>query len=319
MKNLWERFLIQDELIGSSPALFQIRRSIPVMGKGENHVMISGDPGTEKLLVAKLIIMNSMRKDAPVFITDAAKLNRTFDEEIHATLLEHGPSEMNTVHGTLVVQNLEFLEPAGQVRLMSLAQGGYLESSLDKRSLATDLRVISTASPHIHTMANESLFDSELLLTLGSTIVKIPSLRERKQDVLHVFEFYLNHFCQALSRPIPPIPFEIFHQILKYAWPGNVKEVENVVRSLVIASPDGQLLVEALPFFNQASSFHRVELQNLNSVVSHLESEMIERALRRFAGNQSRAAQVLHLSEPNLRFKMKKLGIHKKDFVMGTD
>jgi len=148
--------------------------------------------------------------------------------------------------------------------------------------------------------------------------IRVPSLKDRRQDIPVLFEHYLKQICQDLGRPVPPINFEIFNQMLKYEWPGNVKELENVVRSLVLASPETELLPQALPFFNDQQQFSRLELQSLGIAVAKLEKELIERALRKFAGNQSRAAQVLNISEPNLRFKMKKLGIRKQDFVYGN-
>ena len=317
MSKLWEEYLIQEDLIGHSPAIYQIRRSIPILAKGDQPVLIIGEPGTEKLLIAKLIIDNSVRKKAPVFITDAAKLNKTFDQEIQSLLQQQEHSSADGLRGTLIVQNLEYLDRESQARLMSFAQG--YSRSTARRTHCRRFRIISTATSKLQEYAKEGIFSSELYLTLSAMTVKLPALRERRQDIVAFFEFYLNYFCRKIGRSVPPMPFEIFHQILKYSWPGNVKEMENAVRSVVVSSPEGMLLIEALPFVDEADKFQRVELQSLNRAVAQLEKEMIERALRRFAGNQSRAAQVLHLSEPNLRFKMKKLGIRKEEFIMGNE
>ena len=319
MSKLWEEYLIQEDLIGHSPAIYQIRRSIPILAKGDQPVLIIGEPGTEKLLIAKLIIDNSVRKKAPVFITDAAKLNKTFDQEIQSLLQQQEHSSADGLRGTLIVQNLEYLDRESQARLMSFAQGGYLQIQPHAEPIAAEFRIISTATSKLQEYAKEGIFSSELYLTLSAMTVKLPALRERRQDIVAFFEFYLNYFCRKIGRSVPPMPFEIFHQILKYSWPGNVKEMENAVRSVVVSSPEGMLLIEALPFVDEGDKFQRVELQSLNRAVAQLEKEMIERALRRFAGNQSRAAQVLHLSEPNLRFKMKKLGIRKEEFIMGNE
>jgi DNA-binding NtrC family response regulator len=319
MSKLWEEYLVQEDLIGHSPSVYQIRRSIPILAKGDQPVLITGEPGTEKLLLARLIIESSGRKKAPVLITDAAKLNKTFDQEVQTMLQQQDISLEEGLQGTLIVQNLEYLDREAQARLMSFAQGGYLQLQHLPDPVATDFRIITTATGKLQEYAKDGMFNSELYLTLSAMTVKLPSVRERKQDIVAFFEFYLDYFCRKMGRTVPPMPFEIFHQILKYSWPGNVKEIENAVRSVVVSSPEGQLLIETLPFVDEAEKFQRVELQNLNRAVAQLEKEMIERALRRFAGNQSRAAQVLHLSEPNLRFKMKKLGIRKEEFIMGSE
>ncbi len=319
MKTLWEEYLIQKDLVGNSPAIYQIRRALATLAKGNQPVLINGEPGTEKLLLAKLIIDHSLRKDAPVFITDAAKLTKTFDHELQSIFNRQIATSPEKIFGTLIIQNLEYLDKEAQARTMSFLQGGYLEGAEPSSPLAVDLRILSTASDKLNESIKEGLFDAELQLALSAIMVKLPSIRERKQDILILFDYFLNYFCDKMDRIVPPMPFEIYHQILKYNWPGNVKEIENAVRSLVSNSPEGQLSVEALPFFDDSEAFHRVELSDLNHAVSKLEREMIERALRRFAGNQSRAAQVLQLSEPNLRFKMKRLGIYKDDFTMGSE
>ena len=319
MKTLWEEYLVHSELIGNSPAIYQIRRALTFIGKSDQNVLISGEPGTEKLLIAKLIIDASPRNKAPVFIGESAKLNVNFEQEIAATLLRDNRALPDAIAGTLVLQNLDYLDKRAQTRLTGLVQGGYLELEDVKAPIAVDLRILCTASNRLSELVESDAFDPELYLALSALMLKIPSLQERKQDILALFDYHVAHFCAQMERPTPPMPFEVFHQILKYHWPGNVKEMENVVRSLIANSREGELCVEALPFVEEYESFQRLELANLNTAVSRLEKEMIERALRRFAGNQSRAAQVLQLSEPNLRFKMKKLGILKEDFVMGNE
>lgn len=320
-KELWRDFLLNTDLIGNSPEMGQIRKLAKVYGKSDQHVLIMGEAGTEKIDVAANIHAHSPRKDQLTIITDASRLNAAYDKEIwgriRSTLKEEELSS-GKISGTLVVENIEELKPEIQKNLLILAKRGYLTDPNSGNPLETDFRFFATAQPKIHEMLQDEHFDSELFLSLSELAIKLPPLRDRKQDLALLSDHFLHRICAEAKRETPPINFEVFNQMLKHDWHGNVKELENVVRSLVMSSPVGELMPEALPFYDNRLQFNKLELQSLGLAVAQLEKELIEKALRRFAGNQSRAAQILGLSEPNLRFKMKKLGIKKNDFVMGT-
>ena len=319
MNEPWVNVMSQLELIGNSNEINQIRKSLPLIGKSDQHVMILGDPGTEKMVVAKIVFENSNRALDPFILTEATRLNTAYEQEIWKPLKEQTATKSEKLFGTLVIQNIELINHCAQEKLYNIAQKSYLTDPETKKPIETDFRIIATAAPKIQTNVKENKFDSELFLTLTGSIVKLPGLNDRKQDIPGLFDYFLNQICRELDRSLPPVNFEIFNQMLKYDWQGNVKELENVVRTLVLASPEGQLLPEALPFFNTRQQFNKLELQSLGMAVSQLEKELIEKALAKFAGNQTRAAQALCVSEPNLRFKMKKLGIKKEDFVLGTN
>ncbi|MBN1541802.1 sigma-54-dependent Fis family transcriptional regulator [candidate division KSB1 bacterium] len=315
----WNDILFQGELVGNSPEINQIRKSLPHIGRSDQHVIILGNPGTEKLLVAKIIFEQSSYRDGLLIITDATRLNAAYEYEIGRHLPEKTePAEsISTLSGTIVLQNLEHLTAEAQIKLLNIAKRGYLTLPIQgtETTIETDFRILSTASPAIQDSIKSGRFESELFLSLSALMVKLPALVERKQDIPLLFEYYLERFCAELERPLPAVNFEIFNQMLKHPWQGNLKELENTVRSLVLSSPADELLPEALPFYNAHQQFSKLELQSLGTAIAQVEKELIEKALRRFAGNQSRAAQILGISEPNMRFKMKKLGIRKDDFL----
>ncbi len=317
MKSIKNQVTSDEMLIGSSPEIDQIRRSLAMIGRNQQHVLIVGDAGTEKMVIARLLAAQSPAGQECLIETDASKLNAAFDFEITSQIQQQikDVASLNSIKGVMVIENVDQLTPDAQKKLTVFAKRGYFNLTTP---VQMNFRLISTTSAKIHTDARQQNIDSELFLSLSELTIKMPSLKDRRQDIPLLFEHYLKEVCQNLGRPVPPINFEIFNQMLKYDWPGNVKELENVVRSLVLSSPETELLPQALPFFNDQQQFSRLELQSLGIAVARLEKELIERALRKFAGNQSRAAQVLSISEPNLRFKMKKLGIRKQDFVYGN-
>ena len=317
----YKNLLSPTELIGHAPEIEQIRKSIPSMAKSDQHVAILGEPGTEKLTAAIMLYEQSNRKHDPLILSDASRLNAAYDLELWQLFKEQDPEIINkeTINGTLVLQNLDHLNPETQNKILNIARKGYFKSKEKDKVFQTDLRIIATTSPKILQAVNEGSFDSELYFSISELMVKFPRLIDRKQDIPLLFDYFLQQICKDLNRPVPAINFEIFNQMLKHNWAGNIKELENVVRSLVLSSPEDELLPEMLPFYNQKQQFNKIELQSLGLAVSQVEKELIEKALRRFAGNQSRAAKILGISEPNMRFKMKKLGISKDDFILGIE
>ena len=320
MQDSWSGILYQNQLIGSSPEIVQIRNSISSIAASDEHITIIGEAGTEKLAAAKGIFENSHRARQLLIITKASLLNTAFENEIWEPLFNISASQgspIDRVEGTIVVQDLENLLSDIQDELLSFAQKSYKLNSQTQQPIQTDFRIIATATPKLHDAFTQNKFNSELFLSLTSLTLKIPPLRERKQDIPLIFEYFLKQICEENGRVIPPINFEVFNQLLKHDWQGNVKELENTVRTLVLSSPEGELIPEALPFAAQKEHFSKLEMQNIGLAISRLEKELIEKALRKFAGNQSKAAQVLCISETNLRYKMKKLGLAKKDFLFG--
>jgi DNA-binding NtrC family response regulator len=321
MNRHFKNSMFQKELIGHAPEIEQIRKSIPSLAKSDQHVAILGDPGTEKLVAAIMLYEKSNRKDDPLILSDATRLNTAYDVELWQLFKEQDPKiiKKESIKGTLVLQNLDHLNAETQNKILNIARKGYFESKEQAKVFQTDLRIIATTSPKILDAVNQGIFDSELYFSISELMIKFPRLIDRKQDIPLLFDYFLQQICKDLNRPVPAINFEIFNQMLKHNWAGNIKELENVVRSLVLSSPEDELLPEMLPFYNQKKQFNKIELQSLGLAVSQVEKELIEKALRRFAGNQSRAAKILGISEPNMRFKMKKLGINKEDYILGTE
>jgi DNA-binding NtrC family response regulator len=303
-------------ILGNSPEIVRIRKTIAALAPGHQHVLVVGDPGTEKNQAAQLLYeMGDVQ--SLLINTNAVRLNAAFDHEVKVALKKAAAANDSSrrAAGVLIVEDVEQLNAEAQKKLSLFAHRGFYTASAKEEPIETDFRLITTCSSQWLLDDNKEGFDSDLFLVISEVMIKIPSLRDRRQDIPLMFENYLNRVCKDLERTVPAINFEVFNQMLKYDWPGNAKELTNVVRTLVIASPDNELVPQALPFYNQKNQINKFELHSLGIAVANLEKEMIEFALTRFAGNQSRAAQVLNISEANLRWKMKKIGLQKKDFT----
>lgn len=291
----------------------QLRKSVMAAGGRDQHVLIVGEPGTEKFKIALTIADIEDDTRALRISSNATRLNAAFDQEIWSAVEKQNPQHLS---GFLIIEDVDQLTHDAQGKLLNFANRGYFPLRPGGTMTETRFRILCTCSQQF-LIDGKDTFDSDLFLVLSSVIIRVPPLRDRRQDIPVLMESMLNQICAELDRPVPSINFEVFNQMLKYDWPGNVKELANMVRTLIVSSPENELTPEALPFYNVKQQFNKLELQSLGLAVAQLEKELIERALRKFAGNQSRAAQVLSISEANLRFKMKKLGIRKRDFVTG--
>ena len=319
----WKDILFQTELVGNSPEMNHIRKSVSLASQSKYNAIILGDPGTEKILIAKMIYAKGQQIADSFLIADATRLNIAFEDEMQNGLSPGQANETIDIPRKciIVIQNLEHLTSEAQHRLLKISKHGHyrLNPKDNKETQLTPFRLLCTSTPKIYDEVQNGRFDGDLFLLLSEMTIKLPPLSERKQDIPILVEHFLQRICAELGRPMPAINFEIFNQMLKHSWPGNLKELENVVRNLVLSSPENELLPELLPFFKADQQFGNLQLQPLSAAVAQLEKELIQKALRRFAGNQCRAAQALGLSEPNMRFKMKKLGIRKDDFLLGLE
>lgn len=320
MGDLSNSSLMLDELIGNSSEIARIRHSIASVAKTDNHVTIMGEAGTEKLAAARQIFKNSARSARPLFVVKASRLNLGFEQEIWSLFSrqeEQNNADAESVVGTLILEDMENLNAEAQTGMMALAQREPIRQYPAGNPVPTDVRVIATAMPIMQNNLAEGGYDMNLYLALTSVIIKIPPLRDRKQDIPLLFDYFLKRMCEEVGREVPAVNFEVFSQLLKHDWRGNLQELENTVRTLVLSGDGKELEPDGLPFSVEKSHFSKLELQDIGSAVARLEKELISKALAKFAGNQSRAAQELCMSETNLRYKMKKLGLSKKEFSFG--
>ncbi len=305
---------LEQVLMGNCPEINRIRKSIVAISKQNQHVLVVGEPGTEKGQIAHLLADTGEQE--VIIRSSADRLNAAFDQEVWSQI---SPSPATVpakkASGVFVIEDVEQLDQEVQKKLMTFAKRGIYRFADKNIAIETDFRLIATGDIRLLDKDSRGSFNPELFLALSEWTIKVPPLRERRQDIPLLFEKILKEVCEELGRPVPAINFEVFHQMLKHDWPGNLKELANVARTAVLGSPESELIPEALPFYNQQHQFTRVELQSLGMAVARLERELIEGALLKFAGNQSRAALALNISEANLRFKMRKLGLSKKDFV----
>ena len=302
---------LNDPIIaGKSPEISRIKKALKVLANETGNVLFIGEMGSGKNQLAEKLHQLSKRRGHPFVSIECGALGDTIDID------DVFPNSFNTENfenfqffsagnGTILLNGIDRLDSSLQDKLYNFL----ITLSQKSKEYKFETRIISSADPSIEENMRNKDFRQDLFQLLGEYKIQLPPIRDRKQDIPHVFTQYLEQFCDEFTKPIPVVPFEVFEAILEYDWPGNITELRNCVRNLLVMSPDGELSPDYLPFRVQPNPLEALAARDLPSAVSEVERFLIRKALARFEGNQSKAARVLQVSEAALRYKMKKYGL----------
>ena len=305
--------------VGQSPQSSRIKKLIREIAKTDDHVLLIGELGTGKKHAAMEMHKRSKQKNRPFVTLNCTAAGDTLLEGDIFGEISQG--EMGVERkigileqankGILYLENVQDLSDEFQQKLLNIIKEGRFQRLGETHFTPVFLRVFAATT---HPELSETGFRPDLLSLLSSFVIQIPPLNERKQDIPFLFTHFLKIYCEEYQREIPAVPAELFESMMEYDWRGNVSELKNAVRNLVLMSPEGTLSVEYLPFEVKRHPFESLVGKELPDALSEVEGYLIKRALHRFAGNQTKAAHALNVSEAALRYKMKKYGLTKKAF-----
>jgi len=304
MKQSQRRGLV---LAGKSPEITRVRKAVKVFSKEQGNILILGEIGTGRRSLAEKVHALGKSKDKPFNVIECGAIGDTLDVDsvFPNPNNGHDPKEVmlfSAGKGTVFLNGVDRLNPDLQDKLYNFLATIPQDSTFNSR-------IIAVAEPSLEKKVRDHKFRVDLFHKLDEFRINLPAIRERKQDIPFIFTFFLETFCEEFGKPIPTVPFDVFEAILEYDWPGNIGELRNCVRNLVIMSPDGELVPDYLPFRVQPNPLEALASRDLPSAVSEVERFLIRKALARFEGNQSKAARLLRVSEAALRYKMKKYGL----------
>jgi len=306
--------------MGQSPKIMTIKRMMREIAKTNENALIIGEIGTGRKHIAKEIHRRSRQKNKPFVILNCSAVGDMItDADLYGEKIEGARGVERKIglleqakQGILYLENVNELQPEYQQQFVNILKEKKFRKSEEHTFVAVDFRVFAATSDE--RIAKSDGFRQDFLSLLNTFTISIPPLRQRKQDIPFLFNHFLEKYCQEFSREIPPVPAELFESLMEYEWSGNVFELKNAVKNLVLMSPEGKLSIEYLPFEIKKHPFEFLEGRDLPEAVSEVEKYIIKKSLRRFAGNQTKAARVLNVSEAALRYKMKKYGLSRKAF-----
>ncbi len=305
-------------LIGDSPPWRRTLQKMALVAKSEATVLIRGETGTGKELVARAIHGLSARKDRPFVAVNCGALS---PELIASELFGHergaftgaiqkklGRIEL-AQGGTLFLDEVAELRPDVQVKLLRVLQEREFERVGGTAALKTDVRVIAATHRNLEQARAEFHFRDDLFFRLNVFPLIVPPLRERKEDLQPLLAHFLARFSQKLNKSFDAIDPQALEQCLLYHWPGNVRELENLVERSVILSPGPMLYMDPLLEAEHLSSAAPTSL-DLDAVIAAHLSRVLKMTHGKVYG-QDGAARMLGLKPSTLQAKMRKLGVSR--------
>jgi DNA-binding NtrC family response regulator len=321
-ERLRERYKF-DEIVSTSSAMEEVLNLAGRVAGSNATVLIRGKSGTGKELLAKAIHYHSPRANYPLIKVNCAALPETLLESelfghekgafTGATARRIGRFEAAD-KGTLFLDEIGELTPAMQVKLLRVLQEHEFERVGGNQTIKTDVRLIAATNKDIEKAIQEGSFREDLYYRLNVVSVVIPPLHERKEDIPGLMDFFITKYGEENRKQITGISADARDLLMRYNYPGNVRELENIIERAVVLAKKGLITTKDLPIHVQAvmeeGSAPLTHLKgSLHETLDTVERGLILDALKETGGVQTRAAERLGISERVLRYKLKKYSI----------
>lgn len=314
-------------MIGQSPQMQLLFRVLDRVAQGSSTVLIQGESGTGKELVAQAIVALSDRRNAPFVRVNCAAIPESLVEAeffghekgAFTGALSERPGRFEMAHqGTLLLDEIGEIPLPMQAKLLRVLQSGEFERVGSSRMRRVDVRVIASTNRNLTEMVAQGRFREDLFYRLNVVPIQLPPLRERKSDIPLLMDAFFSRQKSRLGRPELVLAPEAVARLMEWSWPGNIRELENLMERLVLLAEGPVVGLADLPpemaALPPASVREPMDWSDsLKDMVrretSRIERDLILRALAETDGNVTRAAQKLRISRKGLQLKMKELGL----------
>jgi DNA-binding NtrC family response regulator len=302
------------KFIANSDAMQPVLRLISSVGPSDANVMITGEHGSGKEVVARTLHALSNRASRPLVAVNTGGLPEgIFESELFGHVkgaftdartdrigrfeLAHG--------GTLFLDEIANIPLSQQAKLLRVLESGEMERVGSSQTRRVDVRIISATNADLNQEVDAGHFRQDLLFRLNTVEVHVPPVRERRQDISQLAMYFLNRYAERYRKPAKTLDPPAMQAMLEYSWPGNVRELDHAIERAVLLSNGDAVRVSDLSLRNARESTQRMEDLSLEEV----ESLLIRKAIDRFGGNISQAAEALGLSRSALYRRLQKYGI----------
>jgi two-component system NtrC family response regulator len=325
-KELEEKYSFSS-IIASSSEMENVINTAGRVAKSKASILIRGESGTGKELIAKAIHFASERSDKPFVVVNCAAMPETlFESELFghekgaftgADRQRIGKFEQAN-GGTLFIDEVGDIPLAVQVKLLRAVQFGEIQRLGGNKTFTVDVRIITATNRNLEELIKESRFREDLFYRFNVVAIQLPPLRNRRTEIPMLVNHFIEKYSNINNKAISSISKEALDALMRYDYPGNVRELENIVQRAVVLTRGDVITTADLPpivrqpIFSESSIEDEcgdIEIGDLNQKVEALESMMLKKALAHTNGNQSKAAALLNITERTLRYKIMKYGI----------
>jgi Nif-specific regulatory protein len=311
-------------IVGNSKAMQEVYELVARVSERDTTVLILGESGTGKELVAHAIHYNSLRATEPFIKVNCAALPQTVIESelfghekgAFTGAIAQRKGRFELAHGgTIFLDEIGDLSLQTQVKILRVLQEREFERVGGTSTVKTNVRVIAATHHDLERLVSERRFRHDLFYRLNVFPIRIPPLRERREDILLLADHFVEKYSQVHNKPVLRITTPAIDMLMSYHWPGNVRELENCIERAVLFSDDGAIhgyhLPPTLQTAEASGTAHRGTLQ---TTLDSVERELILDALKSSRGNMAKAARVLGLTERVMGLRVRKHNISRKRF-----
>lgn len=306
-------------IISVSDKMQDVIKTCLKVAKSKANVLLRGESGTGKELIAKALHYESDRSNMPFVALNCAALPETLLEAelfgyekgafTGATATKLGRFELAN-KGTIFLDEIGDISPSIQAKLLRVLQEHTFERLGGTRSIHVDVRVVAATNRNLEEMVKNGRFREDLYWRLNVVPIFIPPLRDRREDIPPLIDFFIKRFNREYSKDISINP-DALKYLIEYSWPGNVRELENTIERLIVLNETGIIKSEELPTYikDKIQIKNQITEDSLIAEKERLEKERILEALNKCNFNRSKAARLLGITQRQIGYKIQKYGI----------
>lgn len=316
-----------ENIVGSSKAMQDVFRLVHTVAETNSTVLITGETGTGKEIIAKAIHYKSLRKDQKIICINCGAIPESL---LESELFGHVKGAFTGAHqsragrfeqahkGTIFLDEIGNMSPSLQVKLLRVLQEREFERIGGAGTVKLDVRIIAATSANLRELVERNEFRSDLYYRLNVIPIHLPPLRERREDIPLLARHFLKKYCQPSNLDEKTISQEAMKMLMTYSWPGNARQLENAIERAVAMVGIRDIIFPAdLPHEVQKTKNNLLlseiyipeEGVNFNTEVSSLQKELILQSLKRTGGNKGQAARLLNLKRTTLIEKLRRFNL----------
>jgi two-component system response regulator PilR (NtrC family) len=312
-------------MIGKSKGMLKVYSVIKKVSETPTNVLILGESGTGKELVAKAVHEHSPRKNMPFVVINCGGVPESL---LESELFGHMKGAFTGAYvdkpglfeiargGTIFLDEIGDLPSLLQVKLLRVVQEKTFRRVGGAEDKKVDIRIISATNKNLEEKVNDGSFREDLYFRLNVIAIHIPPLRERTEDIPVLTNYFIEKYSKAFGKEIKRISSYALELLMTYPFPGNVRELENIIERSVALETSNIVLPENLILAGNVQELNRFsdgeipkDGVDLNEELAKYEKHLIEKALKKAKGSKTRAAEILQVSFDSLRYRIEKLGI----------
>jgi DNA-binding NtrC family response regulator len=312
-----------ESIVGKSEPMLKIFDLVAQVAPSRSTVLLQGESGTGKELIAKALHLNSPRRDRPFVPVNTGSMP---GDLLESTLFGHVKGAFTSAiaskkglfeiadRGTLFLDEIGSMGIETQAKILRVLQDRKFMHLGGVHEIQVDVRIIAATNVDLRQLVREGKFREDLFYRLNVITIDLPALRQRKEDIPLLVEFFLRKYSEENQHPLRRITPEALRPLMNYSWPGNVRELENVVERAVVLSSSGEIGPELLPdhIVGRGTAIPVIEARadaSLFEVMEECERQIIIGMLEKCSWNQTEAAERFHIPLSTLNQKIKRLNI----------